>query len=369
MIKSPTLCILADVGSPHTVKWVHALSARGFRVHNISFRHGTIPGIPVYSLIGKDVATRHELCKLIYLSSVRRLRTILGELKPDIIHAHYASSYGLLAVLGGFRPLIVSLWGSDILDFPTKSCIHKGILRFVMKRAELISATSLMMKDEALKYTSKQVSVIPFGVDIDKFRSVIPEWRPENIFTIGTVKSLEKQYGVDILIRAFAIINRRHPSGNLRLLVVGDGSERKMLEQMVDRMNLNDKVEFAGGVEHRLVPDYLSRMDVFAALSRRESFGVAVLEASACGIPVVVSNIGGLPEVVQDGRTGIIVPLDHHAAADAIEKIILNPKLGRAMGLQGRRFVSQIYDWNVSVNSMIGLYDKVLKRTERRACH
>jgi glycosyltransferase involved in cell wall biosynthesis len=209
------------------------------------------------------------------------------------------------------------------------------------------------------------LSITPFGVDLDWFPANSAVCQSEQI-TIGTVKSLKSFYGIDLLIRAFASCRRIVAQSNvelsnrLRLMIVGDGVVRQELEALARDCGIMGVTTFVGAVPHEQVRDYLAKLDVYVAMSRRESFGVAVLEASACGKPVVVSDVGGLPEVVQEGHTGFIVASgDIDALADRLVRLITSPELSMTLGQQGRRFVEDNYDWEDSVQRMIDVYDRV----------
>src|SRR5699024_10345651 len=120
-------------------------------------------------------------------------------------------------------------------------------------------------------------------------------------------------------------------------------------------LNLSNKIEFVGRVPHDRVPSILAEMDIFVALSRldSESFGVAVLEASAAGWPVVVSEAGGLPEVTVEGKTGLIVERENaNAAASAIEQLINNPVKRLEMGIAGKQHVTEKYNWSNCIIQM-----------------
>lgn len=153
-------------------------------------------------------------------------------------------------------------------------------------------------------------------------------------------------------------------ANHLKLLIVGDGPQKGELEHFVDELQLTDVTTFTGNVLNNSVCSYLHQMDIYVALSRldSESFGVAILEASACELPVVVSNVGGLPEVVEDGKTGFVVPKENPtAAANALLELIENPSLRNQMGKEGRKMVIKDYEWSENVTRMENLYGKVLE--------
>jgi len=148
----------------------------------------------------------------------------------------------------------------------------------------------------------------------------------------------------------------------MQLLLVGDGSVREKLTSLVNQLDLGYVVTFAGEVPISKVVDYHNIMDIEVFLSKTESFGVSVLEASATETPVVVTNVGGLPEVVEDGVTGIVVPLGNmNKTVKAIERLILDYRLRIKMGKAGRTRVINLYNWEDNVQQMINIYERVIK--------
>jgi glycosyltransferase involved in cell wall biosynthesis len=297
------------------------------------------------------------------ISGFLELRRIVKEYSPDIIHAHYATSYGLLGALAGRHPLVVSAWGADIMDFPRKSVFHRLLIQFNLKRADFITVTSRTLFEEIRKYTNKDVNVVAFGIDLERFRQPEPNADSSaNHLVIGAIRWLWRIYGIDTLIRTFKLLRERDPSRELELLIVGDGPEMANLRRLCEELNVQEVVHFAGYVPPEETVKYYHQISIFAALSRLESFGVAVLEASACGRPIVASNIGGLREVVVPGVTGLLVPPDSpREAAEAIERLIENPTLRSELGLNGRRWVEEKYDWKKNVREMMEVYEKALK--------
>ena len=141
-----------------------------------------------------------------------RFNEIIKKFKPNIIHAHYLSSYGLLGILTGFHPILISAWGIDIIGFPKRSIFHKMLTRFICQKADEIMVTSDYMKKWLGKITSKTVIIIPFGIDTKVF---IPKKNPSPFsgknLVIGTIKTLREQYGIEYLIHAYSILNEKYP--------------------------------------------------------------------------------------------------------------------------------------------------------------
>ena len=362
--------ILADPDSAHTVKWIRSLSLQGIEIFLFGLNdyndknYSDLINFHIFtSKVDKEIFSLPEtaVSKLSYLKSLPKIKKIIKEYDPDILHAHYASSYGILAALVGFHPMIISVYGSDVFNFPNTSIFSSLIFKFNLSRADRILSTSNVMAEETKKYTSKKVEVIPFGIDLNSFKHLSEYNHPENIFVIGTVKALEAIYGIDYLIKAFKIILDKYSQIDVKLLVVGGGSQELKLKELCRELHIERNVEFAGRVSFEKLADYYNQMDTAVFLSKSESFGVSVLEASACELPVVVSNVGGLPEVVENNVTGFVVEkLNPEAAAEAIEKLLLEPGLRKQMGLNGRKRVEKFYNWDDNVNQMINIYSSLI---------
>jgi glycosyltransferase involved in cell wall biosynthesis len=362
------LLLFSDAGSIHTQRWAVALSKRGFEVKVVGLNPIEQPerweqnGIQIADLgVPRSVTTRFggEVYKLkSYFRTIPRFKRVLQNWQPDILHAHYATSYGLLAALCQYHPFVLSVWGTDIFDFPKRSVLHRLLLQHIMNVSDIIASTSQAMAREAKRYTEKQVYVTPFGVDVEVFTPSSPEEEANNeVLTIGTTKKLRPHYGIATLIEAFTSLSRSYE--NTRLLMVGGGNQENSVLSKVQQAGLMHRVQFVDAVPHIEVPNYLRQMDVFVIPSLSESFGVAALEASACGVPVVASRVGGLPEVVLDGITGFLIPPgDPSSLTEALSTLIKSPDLREQFGQQGRAFVQEHYSWTESVDLMEQVYDQ-----------
>jgi glycosyltransferase involved in cell wall biosynthesis len=366
------LFLLANANSVHTQRWALALAEKGVKVFLFSLpeieeadiyqKHD----IEVFSYGFSNKMTMQNgigFLKIKYLQVLSTLKEKIKGFSPDILHAHYVSGYGTLGALSGFHPFVVSVWGSDIYDFPKKSFLHKQLIKYNLRKADKILSTSHVMAKETKKYTDKSILITPFGIDINKFRPMLVDslFETDDI-VIGTVKTLENKYGIEYLVRAFKILDEQYNDLPLKLLIVGGGNLEYKLKELVKDLGIQEKVVFTGKVPFSKVPIYHNMLSVSVSVSNSESFGVAIIEASSCAKPVVVSNVGGLPEVVEDGVSGFVVPpRDPEATAKAIEKLILNEKLRIKIGNNGRDRVKRLYSWDDNVAQMINIYKEVVK--------
>lgn len=346
---------LADAPYIHTRRWIDYFVARGVDAHVISFRPSGIPGATVHHIDGLEA-----IGKARYVVHARRVRSLIHELQPDLLHALHLTSYGFLAGLSGFQPSIVSVWGTDVLEAPTLTPLHRWITRHALARAGAITATGLRLAEATLPYAPerKPVAVIPYGVDLDLFDGVRPPRAPSRI-VVGALSRLSPEKGLDYLLRAVALLRDR--GLDIGILLAGDGPSREQLERIARDTGIADRVEFTGAIEHAAAPDLLRRLDIFAMPSTWEGFGVSALEASAMRLPVVASNVHGIPDVVLDGETGILTPpTDVAAIAAAIARLAGDAALRDRLADAGRRYVEREYRWQDNAALMANLYDEML---------
>ncbi len=365
------LLMLADPNPSHTIKWASSLSARNVDVRIFSLteydesNYKNYPEIKITSLgLSIDIQQNgvNAFDKYVYLKAVPIVKKIVEDFKPDILHAHYASSYGLLGALTFFQPYIISVWGTDVLQFPYDSFINSSILKFNFKRAKEILATGKYLAEETSRFSNKKVTITPFGVDTNIFKPMQKKNEFEDFLVIGVIRRLEENYGIERLIRAFKLVLEKFPDKKLKLLIVGDGSLKNHLINLTHELLISDDVVFTGYIEYEKIVEYHNSCDISVVPSIRESFGVSALEASACGKPVIVTNAGGLPETVIDGSTGLIVEKDNiKQLASALEKLIIDEQLRKTFGENGREMVKQKYEWNNCVELMLNIYNNILK--------
>lgn len=359
--------LLADTNSEHTEKWALGLAKQGVEVGLFSFDKASynwfdrIQNITLlYEPIHKTQTTGF-LDKLTYLKFVFPLKKSISEFKPDVLHAHYATSYGLVGALSGFSKFIISAWGTDVMRFPQKGFINKSILKFNLHKAKAICATSHTIEAYLKPVTHKKVEVIPFGVDIDIFckKTVNSIFEAED-FVIGCIKSLDKIYNIDILIHSFFELKNKYPSQKIKLLIVGVGLEKENLEQQVKKLNLSNDVIFTGRIPHHQVADYFNMIDVMVNISDYESFGVSVIEAMACENAVVATNTGGLKEIIENESFGALVEVGNIAqTTHAIEMYLLDNQLKKRVGENARKKVIEKYNWQDNLQQMIAVYNSM----------
>jgi glycosyltransferase involved in cell wall biosynthesis len=353
------IVLISPGGSIHTRRWANGISRRGHEVCVVSlhdFLDSFDPEVRKFRLPFNS--------PLGYFLNKKYLFNLLKEIGPDIVNTHYASGYGFLSRGIEGYPYLLSVWGSDVFEFPERSYFHRLVLIKNLLSAHHIASTSLVMRQRVLELVPDlNVSITPFGVDLKSFEGTCGAKRNSNSITIGTIKALDLRYGIDILIRAFSIcINQLQSEFRVRLVIVGGGPQEALLKKLVYELGLDSVVTFVGRVNHEQVPAMLKDFDIFVALSRSESFGVSILEAGASGLPVIVSDAPGLKEVTNHRQTGFVVPIgDVQAAADALIRLVQDPLLRNTMGTMGLKHVRQNYGWDSSLDKMFEAYDSTIQ--------
>ncbi len=355
-LKSKTplhVCMFSDERSIHTRRWVRGLREMGHRIDLITLIKDKDDDVGGISLDATG--------KWSYLTKIRKLKSLVRELNPDILHSHYASSFGFLASFVKHPRKILSVWGNDVIVFPYSNSLFKAIVKRSLKKTHYITATSqfLVRSVERLDSNIKGIRVIAFGIDPARF-DYRQRTRGSKI-NIGIAKSLRPKYGIDVLIKAFQILSDSH--NNIELFIAGRGEFEDRYKKLVKNLRLEERVRFLGFINHDKLPDFLYGMDIFAmpSVSDGESFGVAAVEASSTGLPVVAAKVGGVPDVVVDNKTGFLVEPENVAElANALEKLISNPDLREKMGRAGRAYVENNYRWESNLKAMNDLYMEIM---------
>ena len=374
MITGGTMKILflAAGNNAHTIKWVNELARIGHEVHLVYQKQH----IPKSGLIDKKVIqyTLPVSGNAGYYMNCFFLKKIYTTIKPDIINAHYASGYGTLARISKLKPLVLSVWGSDVYDFPYQSKLKYNIIKKNLLFADKIASTSHIMAKQIHKLVpdiNKDIAITPFGVDLELFPLKPQHDEEENkIITIGIVKALAPKYGIEYLIKAFKILIDHYKNSEnefrFKLVIYGKGDQLNSLKELACNLGIENLVDFKGYIDNSKVSEALNKITIFALPSIRESFGVAAIEAMAVGVPVVATDADGFREVIVDGESGLIVPKkDSEAMAKALKKLVDDKELRIRFRETGRKRVEELYDLKKNLKTMETLYSETLSKQRR----
>ena len=300
----------------------------------------------------------------LFVNMLVQIRRVIKRYNIDLIQAHWAIPAGFLACLVSAQiPVITTLRGSDINKFGKRQ-VFKYPAKYALKRATKIIALSNDLKEEAIKLGARddKIWVIPGGVDTDKFKpqnkneARVKLQLPEELLILF-VGVLTKNKRIDRLIRVTAKLSRDF---NLQVLILGDGPERANLENLARYLGL-ENIIFKGWVSPNDMPLYMAASDVLVLPSESEGLPGCVQEAMACGISIVASNVGGLPDLITNGVNGYLV--DNEAEMEERLRLLMSsPELRNKMGANAREFARQNLSIDKVVNQTEELYAAILDR-------
>lgn len=323
--------------------------------------------VTTYPLFDAPLTTLAEASKLV---------EVVEEFGIDVIHAHYAIPHAAAALMAremvrDRRPpaVVTTLHGTDV----TLVGLDRAYLRatqWSIERSDVVTAVSRYLADTTVAEMGVRrdgIQVIHNAVDLTRFRpGGSPELRKRyadpDEFLLLHISNFRPVKCVDDVIRVFARV-----AGHVgaRLLMIGDGPERPRALALARELGVGDRVSFLGsfpGVEH-----LLSVADLFLLLSDKESFGLSALEAMACGVPVIGTAAGGLPEVVEDGVTGALRPVgDVAGMADAALTLLRDPRRYAAASAAARSRAETSFDESRIVPAYASVYEEALEQVARR---
>lgn len=359
------ICYFADGNSSHVEKWINYFHILGHDVTIISKKKKPLNFNDSIKYFRLPYRYGKVICDIL---SIFYARLFIHNIKPDIVHGHYLTDYGSLATMTGFHPVVVSIWGSDIIHDQYQSRIYKILINYSLKHADAITCTSQYLYDQIPKeiIRNKPVEIIPFGVDTTKFS---PKFEKKTIdrthsIKIGVIKNYSRICGIEYFIEALSIINQQ--GIQISATILGRQNEEEYRDLVVSK-GLKGNIQFIDNIPNAEIPSFLETLDILVIPSLSESFGVVALEAQAMKIPVIATNVGGLPEVIIDKKTGLLIePKNPEAIANAILYLCDNPEISNAMGNCGREYVNQYFEKNICSTKMLKLYQNLLSEYSKR---
>ncbi len=350
-----------------------SLAARGHSVH--LFSHQVPPRLarasgPVQMHLSQGLpyplfaSTPHDLA---VTSSILRVHACEG---LDVLHAHYALPHAVSAVLARAaaegerdRPaprVVTTLHGTDITIVGSDPS-YAPLTRWLLATCDAVTAVSQSLARDTLRHfccpEGLSVEVIPNFVDTERFVPLPEGQRPDGPPLAVHVSNFRPVKRVPWLIEAFA---RASEGSQAELVLVGDGPDLQASSDLVRRRGLGRRVRFLG--ERDALPERLAPADVFVLASQEESFGLSALEAMACGVPVVATAVGGVPEVVEDGTSGLLAhPDDQTAFAERLRDLLFDRDRARAMGARARQQVEARFTRDPIVARYEALYRRTLE--------
>jgi glycosyltransferase involved in cell wall biosynthesis len=369
------ICYLANAQSVHTQKWAKFFADKGHEVHLISFEKAHIENVTVHNL-KRPFALRFGLDLPLKVSHARFIKRLVRRIDPDVLHAHYLSDYGFYGALCGFKPFIVTAWGSDVLFVPSegsrKHFIKRYIAKYVIGKADLVTgdSESVVRALVDLGVAERKVKLIIHGVDFRDFHPVENDEKlkeslriPRDYRVVISTRNLEPVYDVATLIKAMPYVIDE--CRNTFFLIVGDGTLRRRLEELAYKLGVTENVRFVGSVSNREMPKFLGVSDIYVSTSLSDTRSVSLLEAMACGLPVVVTDLEGNRECVKEGVNGFVFPKrGFKALAEKIVYLLREKDIRRKFGVVNRSIAEKEADYETEMRKMEKLYKELIEAYE-----
>jgi glycosyltransferase involved in cell wall biosynthesis len=292
---------------------------------------------------------------------VMDFKRLLRDVKPDLVHAGPIQTCAFIAVLAGARPLLTMSWGFDLMDDVHKGWMWEFATKYTLKRSTFFTSDANITRDKAVAYgmNPEKTIVFPWGVDLEHFTPSTVH-RPPSTFTLFCNRSWETRYGVDVLARAFVKVAQQ--KDNVDLILLGGGSQGATLRKIFQSGGVLERVTFGGQISQTNLPRWYHMADLYISPSHVDGSSVSLMEALACGLPCLVSDIPANKEWVFEGVNGWLFrdgDADHLA-----EKILAAmsqrenlPRVGRASRTEAEKRA----DWKKNAGALMQVYRSLVK--------
>lgn len=388
------LLFLGDARSIHLQRFIHYFSQRGDTVLLLSLE----PDMPFYDegrrfrqpqesrpIPYQRLKPRVPFRGLKYASCLSRLQRAIRSFKPDLVNAHFLPNYGLLGALSGFQPLIITVWGSDILLLAQRSLWQNWRARWVLSHARAVICDANMLVEPLLHLgvNPKRIIVSPFGVNADLLEIGKKKTSAPNPFLVRlnsaeglapaqtsapkakplivlSTRQLEPLYAVQCLLNAIPLILQKIKKPT-EFWIAGSGSQQKKLETLCHDLQITRHVKFLGWLSPPAYRAALSRATIYVSCSRSDSTSVSLLEAMAAGLAPIVTDIAGNREWIIDQANGFLFPVDDfRKLADQIADLIQFPQKYEPMRWRNLKIVQERARWTENMQVVSRAFDHLI---------
>lgn len=320
--------------------------------------------VPIYALRTLSKYNAHRRLVPNYLSLIRTFKQI----KPDLVHIHTQYHYAPAVYYSVKIPYVLHCWGLDVLGLHQMSFLRRIMAEQVAAKASRIVVDAYCMKRiwKSTGISGNKIEVIPFGVDTNLFnpnangKHIREEIGiGEDTIAIVSTRPFFDHYNIECLIKAIPIIVKAHR--NVLFMIKGEGPLGSNIRRLAKKLHVEQHVRFSNPVPYHRMPQYLAAANIYVSPSFIDSTSVSLLEAMACGLPPVTTDIPGNREWVKDGINGLLYPpKDHGALSERIVRLIENEDLRKRFGERCFQEVKERAAWNECVSKMETIYQSVI---------
>lgn len=290
------------------------------------------------------------------------LRRVIQHIRPDLIHAGPIQTCAFIATLTGFRPILTMSWGFDLMNDVHRGRWWEWVTRFTLQRATFFTSDAEVTRDKAIAYgmNPARTVVFPWGVDLARFTPHPAPGASRDGFTLFCNRSWEPVYGVDVLVKAFITVCRQRD--DVTLLLPGGGSQGGLLRTQIERAGVGNRVSMPGYITNTDLPRYYHMADLYISASHVDGSSVSLMEALACGLPCLVSDIPANKEWVREGENGWLFS-DGNAeelAAKILNAIQQRDKLPK-IGAAARATAETKADWRKNAQKLLAACQQTIE--------
>ena len=356
------ICYISTGKFSHIDHYLEYFRQTGHDVHFVCLSPSPKRSVPTYNLgIGQKYSQTHGKWK--YPLSMIRVRKLIRKIKPDIIHAHYATSGGMAALVSGFHPAIVTVHGSDLIS-RVKSPVWRPLLKRIFDYSDCINVVSRELAEIALSLGTREekIEILTPGIDTEKFafveRSDSERTSPLRMICTRRLEGIFDHYTI---LNALSILEEKKI--NFEMTFAGSGSLFGDLKQRAENHGLSDRINFSGRVPNSDLPEVLANHDIYLSASRWDGTSLSLLEAMASGLFPIVSNINANAAWIQDGFSGFLHRVgDADDLASCILRFFNHPEIRQKAIQHNRQKVCKMGDRNTNMKLLESAYMKLIAK-------
>jgi glycosyltransferase involved in cell wall biosynthesis len=345
-------------------RFLEKMVERGHEAYFISYypcQRVEVEGVKTFHY---DYLTMHRFGRFLSLQTALHLRRLLNQIQPDVLHTGWIPDHGLFGALSCFHPTLSMPWGSDILIETDLSPFLKWSTWFILKRADMITCDCELVKNKIIElsgYPGEKIIIFPWGIDLNVFRplnrpSRVREklgWEDKKILIMN--RNFKPVYGIEYFVEALPTIIQARP--DTRVILAGNGPTLPECKKRVAELGLTDCVYFAGFLGDQEMAEYLNACDIYVTTSLSDGTSCSMLEAMACGLPVVVSDAPAYFEWVEDGVNGYIVPRrNSNVLATLLLGLLSDEALRHEMGQRNLKIARERANWEKNFHILEDIY-------------
>ncbi len=365
------ICFLAAANSIHSIRWISYFVEQGYSVLWISLAppsehaRDLIKKVSFHEITPSPLADENGLKAALYVpSAVRKVKEIIERECPHVMHVHSVGTYGLVGALSGFKKIVMTPWGSDIL---LASPLRKILIKKILKTSKQFTCDGQNTFDALvnLGVSPHNISLIRFGTNTETFQRTTPH-EDKNSSTVISLRNFDPIYNVSHLIRSIPLVLAKHP--HTKFVIVGTGSEEKKLKDLVDELNVRKSIHFTGRIPATELPKLLNKADIYVSTSLSDSgLAASTAEAMSCELPVVATNTGDNIQWVISQKGGFLVePNDDESLAKNIIELIEHTRQRKMYGEYNRALILEKNDYQTEMKKVEKIYNTMSSKRAKK---